>query len=144
MGSKNTKRVTDVLDDMNIAYRSLPPNNWTDSARIQDFERSEEGMVDIFERCCGKNLFTIMYGKLYRCPFAANSERLNAIPPSKDNSVDVSASIEEIAAYTNDIKYLPACNFCNGRSHDAPEIVPAIQAKGKLPYKKYINIVSVK
>ena len=27
------------------------------------------------------------------------------------------------------IKYLPACNFCNGRSHDATRNFPAIQAK---------------
>ena len=53
------------------------------------------------------------------------------------NGVSLDASLDEIINYTNEIKYIPACNFCNGRSHDAPEIIPAIQAKGKLPYKKY-------
>jgi len=138
--SKNTIKVTDLLSEMNVAFRSLPPNNWTDSAGIGDQKRTEDGMVDIFERCCGKNLFTIMYGKLYRCPFTANAERLHAIPFNEKNGVSVEASIEEIIEYTSGIKYLPACNFCNGRSHDAPEIVPAIQAKGNLPFKKYINI----
>lgn len=138
--SKNTKKVTGMLDEMNIAYRALPPNNWTDSAGIGDQKRTEEGMIDIFERCCGKNLFTIMYGKLYRCPFVANAERLHAIPFDQRNGVSLEGTIEEIVEYTNDIKYLPSCNFCNGRSHDAPEITPAIQADGKIPYKKYINI----
>ena len=78
-----------------------------------------------------------MYGKLYRCPFASNAERLHAIPLDKKNGVSLDASLDEIINYTNEIKYIPACNFCNGRSHDAPEIIPAIQAKGKLPYKKY-------
>jgi len=135
--SKNTTKVTDLLKEMNIAYRSLPPNNWTDSAVIKDQKRSEEGMIDIFERCCGKNLFTVMYGKLYRCPFVSNAERLHAIPFNKKNGVSLEASKEDIIKYTSEIKYLPACNFCNGRSHDAPEITPAIQAKGKLPFKKY-------
>ena len=137
--SKNTKKVTDLLEQMNIAFRSLPPNNWTDSAVIRDHKRTEEGMIDIFERCCGKNLFTIMYGKLYRCPFVSNAERLHAIPYSKDNGVSVEDPLEDIIKYTSGIKYLPACNFCNGRSHDAPEIIPAIQAKGKLPFRKYTN-----
>ena len=135
--SKNTKKVTDLLEEMNIAYRALPPNNWTDSAVIKDQKRSEEGMIDIFERCCGKNLFTIMYGKLYRCPFVSNAERLHAIPFNEKNGVSLEASADEIVKYTSGIKYLPACNFCKGRSHDAPEIVPAIQAKGKLPFIKY-------
>ena len=138
--SRNTNKVTDLLAEMNIAYRALPPNNWTDSAGIGDQKRTEEGMVDIFETCCGKNLFTIMYGKLYRCPFVANAERLHAIPFDEKNGVSLTASIEDIVEYTTQIKYLPSCNFCNGRSHDAPEIIPAIQAKGKLPFKKYINI----
>jgi sulfatase maturation enzyme AslB (radical SAM superfamily) len=135
--SKNTKKVTDLLQEMNIAYRALPPNNWTDSAIIKDQKRSEEGMIDIFDRCCGKNLFTLMYGKLYRCPFVSNAERLHAIPFNEKNGVSLNASSEEIISYTSKIKYLPACNFCNGRSHDAPEIIPAIQAKGKLEFKKY-------
>ena len=138
--SQNTNKVIDLLEEMNIAYRALPPNNWTDSAVIKDQKRSEDGMIDIFERCCGKNLFTIMYGKLYRCPFVSNAERLHAIPFDDKNGVSLESSIEEIVEYTSGIKYLPACNFCNGRSHDAPEIIPAIQAKEKLPFKKYINI----
>jgi len=135
--SKNTQKVIDILIEEKIPHRSMPPNNWTDSAVIKDQKRSEEGMIDIFKKCCGKNLFTIMYGKLYRCPFVSNAERLHAIPYNKNNGVSLDASLEEIINYTSDIKYIPACNFCNGRSHDAPEIIPAIQAKGKLPYKKY-------
>ena len=135
--SKNTERVIDVLDELGISYRSLPPNNWTDSGRMQDFNRSEDSMKDIFERCCGKNLFTVMYGKLYRCPFSANAERLAGIPLDPQNSVSVGASLEDIDKFTNDLEYIPACNFCNGRSHDAPEIIPAIQSKSKLDYKIY-------
>lgn len=138
--SKNTKKVTDVLDNSNIAYRALPPNNWTDSAKIFDHNRSEESMIEIFENCCGKNLFTLMYGKLYRCPFSSNAERLNAIPQVSENSVKVDSSLDEIEYFLNDIPYIPACNFCNGRSHNAPEIIPAIQSKDKLPYKKYFPI----
>jgi len=138
--SKNTKKVTDVLDDINISYRALPPNNWTDSAIIKDFQRDVENMKELFEKCCGKNLFTVMYGKLYRCPFVANAERLSAIPFDSNNSVNVDAEVDVITNYTTKITHIPACNFCNGRSHDAPEIIPAVQSNVVIPYKKYINI----
>ena len=78
-----------------------------------------------------------MYGKLYRCPFSANAERLSGIPKDEGNSVSVEAPLEDIEHYTNELKYIPACNYCNGRAHDAPEIEPAIQSKIKLDYKMY-------
>ena len=74
----------------------MPPNNWTDSAIIRDQKRTEESMTDIFDRCCGKNLFTIMYGKLYRCPFVSNAERLHAIPYNDKNGISLDASLDEI------------------------------------------------
>ena len=97
--SKNTKKVTSLLTEMNIAYRALPPNNWTDSAVIKDQKRSEEGMIDIFEKCCGKNLFTVMYGKIYRCPFVSNAERLHAIPFNEKNGMSLEASADNIIEY---------------------------------------------
>ncbi len=138
--SRNTGGVIKVLEDLGISYRSMPPSNWTDSGFMKDFSRTKVEMQELFEKCCAKNLFTLMYGRLYRCPFAANAERLGGIPFDHRNSVAASASMSEIETFTNDLTYIPACNFCNGRSHDASEIVPAIQAKGVLPYKKVFTI----
>ena len=78
--SKNTEKVKNVLDEMNVAYRAVPPENWTDSAKIGKNSRTPDENQEIFDKCCGKNLYTLMYGKLYRCPFTANAERLKAIP----------------------------------------------------------------
>lgn len=134
--SKNTDKVHDLLKELSVTTRRHPPENWTDSAKIFDFKRDEKEMKELFEVCCGKNLLTTMNGKLYRCPFAANAESLSAIPKDKNNSVSISASAEEILNYTRKIKYIPACNFCNGRSFDMKEIVPAIQTKEPITYKK--------
>ena len=135
--SKNTDKVCKELEDNNVTTRRHPPENWTDSAQIVDFNRSKNEMEELFDVCCGKNLLTSMNGKLYRCPFVANAESLRAIPLDERNSVSVSASPEDIQKYTRDIKYLPACNFCKGRSFDASEITPAIQTKKPLEYKKF-------
>ena len=86
-----------------------------------------------------------MYGKLYRCPFTENAERLKAIPNEKENSVLVTADSSEISSFLYGEKYTPACDHCNGRSYDAPEIIAGIQTKDVMdtktvPYKKYFYI----
>jgi organic radical activating enzyme len=146
--SKNTEKVKNILDEMSVAYRAVPPENWTDSAKIGKHSRNEIDNQAIFDKCCGKNLYTLMYGKLYRCPFTANAERLKAIPNEKDNSVLVTADSSEISSFLYGQKYTPACDHCNGRSYDAPEIIAAIQTKDVIdtktvPYKKYIHIRQV-
>jgi len=133
--SKNTDKVHDTLIAKNITTRRHLPENWTDSGRIEDFRRSKSEMEELFDVCCGKNLLTSMNGKIYRCPFVANAESLKAIPLDKKNSVNVDATPEEIFNYTKKINYIPACNYCNGRSFDAEEIIPAIQTKKPIKYK---------
>ncbi len=135
--AKNTLRVTESLDAIGVAYRLHPPENWTDSGVIKNFKRTINENKELFSNCCGKNLLTVTDGKLYRCPFAANADRLNAVPKNNLNSVSVKASAKEINHYISEIDYLPACNWCKGRSFDSPEIVPAIQTVKPLSYVKY-------
>lgn len=136
--SKNTQRVTKALDELNVAYRLHAPENWTDSGVIHDFQRSIEAQKKLFNECCGKNLYTVTDSKLYRCPFAANADRLKALPPDKNNAVSLDAGADEIRRYTREIDYIPACNFCKGRSFGAEEITPAIQTKVPIKYKKFM------
>ena len=143
--SKNTEKVKNILEEQNVAYRAVPPENWTDSAKIGKHSRTEKENQEIFDKCCGKNLYTLMSGKLYRCPFTANAERLRAIPEEKENSISVTSDSSEISKFLYGPKYTPACDHCNGRSYDAPEIEAAIQTKDVMdtktvPYKKYIYI----
>lgn len=136
--AKNTQRVTQALDALNVAYRLHAPENWTDSGVIYDFKRSIEAQKQLFAECCGKNLYTVTDGKLYRCPFAANAARLKAIPPDQANAVSLDAGADAIRQYAYGIDYIPACNFCKGRSFGAEEITPAIQSKQPLKYQKFM------
>ena len=135
--SKNTQKVIDFLKKNKIPYRDHPPENWTDCGVIYDFKRKESEMEKLFEDCCGKNLLTVTNGKLYRCPFVANAERLNAIPKDSNNYVNINDSKKNIKKYTTQINYIPACNYCMGRSYNAPKIKPAIQTEKPLDYKTY-------
>ena len=136
--AKNTPKIVQSLDEMGVTYRLHPPENWTDSGAIQEYNRTPAQLETLFSDCCGKHLLTVTDGKLYRCPFAANAERLKAVPRDPANSVAVDAGKEEILHYTTAIPYLPACNYCKGRSFGAPEIEPAIQAAAPIPYRKYL------
>lgn len=135
--SKNTGRVVNFLDTHKIPYRLHRPENWTDSGVIEDFGRSEDELKTLFAECCGKNLFTISKGNLYRCPFAANAERLDAVPYDARNGVALTADRSTIRNYLYEIDFLPACQFCKGRAYSAPEITPAVQTARPIPYKKF-------
>jgi len=132
--SRKTDASRMLFDKFKIPYRIHPPENWTDSGLIHDNKRTREQNIELFEKCCGKNLLTVTDGKLYRCPFAANADRLKAIPEDSRNFVSTQASSEAIRRYTREIDMLPACNYCNGRSFDAPEIIPAIQTRSPLTF----------
>ncbi|MDB4852061.1 radical SAM protein [Alphaproteobacteria bacterium] len=137
--AKNTSKTVEFLERENISYRVHPPENWTDSGRIEKFNRDNEELKDIFSKCCGKNLYTMVEDRLYRCPFAANADSLRAVPGNPENYVKATESAEEIRKYAYDIEFIPACNYCPGRSFDSPEIVPAIQVDSRkpIPYKKF-------
>lgn len=136
--SKNTPKVLRQLTDYGLTCRVHRPEYWTDSGKIHYHNRSEKELEEIFDQCCGKNLTTLSSGRLYRCPFAANADRLGAIPSDRRNSVLVTDSELQIKNYTREINYLPACNYCNGRSFDSPMIIPAIQTKKPITYIKQI------
>jgi len=135
--SRNTGTVKQVLDEMSVAYRAVPPENWTDSAKIGKHSRTPAENQEVFDKCCGKNLYTLMSGKLYRCPFIANAERLRAIPEDSKNSISVTDDSSEISNFLYAREFQPACDYCNGRSYDAPEIIAGIQTEQPIPYKKF-------
>ena len=91
-----------------------------------------------------------MDGKLYRCPFIANADNLNAIPDNPANYVDLFSKSEDtskkIKLLINNRKFFPACDFCDGRPYDPSSklgydgvgmIAPARQTPAPLSYKEY-------
>ncbi|MDD2741884.1 MAG: radical SAM protein [Rhodocyclaceae bacterium] len=130
------------MDTHRIAYHRRPAENWTDCARIIKHDRQPEANQQIFRECCSKNTFTLMSGKLFRCPFAANVDRLGAVPDLPNDNVDMLAPSEHatLKAAVNALvfkkKTLDACDYCDGRPLNAPHITPGIQVKQPLKYVK--------
>jgi len=114
-----------LLKKLNISYHSFEAKGWTNCAEIAKHERSEKENLDLFSRCCANDLLTLSNGRLYKCPFAANLSRLNVIDVDYVELNDK----ERIKNFIGKRISLAACDYCNGRSWDAPHITPAIQAK---------------
>lgn len=141
--SRNLDKLTKVLEENNIDYFTDKVGGWTDCAKIIKHNRDINGQKEIFRDCCAKNTITLSKGKLYRCPFSANADRLKAIPDFKGDYVDIFENIDindmkkNIRRFLLDKDFLEACDYCNGRSFGDPEIEPAIQADKPLDYKVY-------
>lgn len=140
--SRKTQDLLAFLDERKIAYYCHPPVGWTDCSSIVKHDRDNQTQAKLFRDCCAKNLFTIMGSKLFRCPFAANADRLKAIPDLPRDYVDLLAVSDPaerkalLRDYIFSLEYMDACDWCAGRFLSAPEIEPAIQVKAPIPYAK--------
>jgi organic radical activating enzyme len=145
--SRNERRLSDLLDQHGIQYNNQSAYGWTECGGIKRWERSPERNKEIFKKCCAKHFTTLTDGKLFRCPFSANAERLKAIP----NAVNDYFSIKDVFRANKDIdkmkqklkfflqqkSVLSACDSCNGRTYGDPEITPGIQTNKPIQYLKY-------
>ncbi len=135
-------KLIEFMEKHDIAYYRRPAENWTDCARIVKHDRSPEAHHRIFRECCCKNLFTLISGKLFRCPFAANADRLRAVPDLPNDYVDMCTpnSRHELKAAIRSLIFhrqtLDICDYCDGRPLEAPHIIPAIQTEIPLHYVK--------
>tara|TARA_B100000686_G_C16801940_1_gene986712 strand:- start:1186 stop:2418 length:1233 start_codon:yes stop_codon:yes gene_type:complete len=145
--SRNLKKLEEKLKEKNIFHYIHKAAGWTDCATIKKFNRTTEQNINLFKNCCAKNLATLSEGKIFRCPFAASAFQLKGIPDDPDDYIDIVNLYENeikpekirraISTYLFEKDYIPACDFCSGRSYGDPEIKPATQTKEKIPYKKY-------
>lgn len=135
--SRNIDKMEEKLLNNSIIYRRHEPEYWTDSGNFLDKPIDVLSAKKLFDKCCGKNLLTVSDNKIYRCPFAANSERLKSIPNKSENSVNINNTAANIRNYLENIDYIPACQHCKGRSFDSPLITPGIQTKKPIIFRKY-------
>jgi organic radical activating enzyme len=130
--SRNMDKVIEALNKHDISYYRKPAGNWVDCSRIRKHNRTISRLKQVFKECCAKQLYTLLNGKLYTCPFIANAANLNAIPENKADFVDVLSDVDNLK---NKIKklvkmkfFFPACDFCDGRPHDPAK---ALEYAGK-------------
>lgn len=144
--SRNLNTLTQKLSSNNIAFYVLKIQGWTDCSKIIKHNRPMEQNKEILRNCCVKNVITLSKGKLYRCPFSANVDRLLAVPgyendfidifPQKRESKDINEIRTKIKEFISNRDFLKICDYCSGRPFNAPQIEPHIQISKPLDYER--------
>ena len=137
-----------ILEQNEVSYHVLEIAEWLDCSAIMPHNRSVEENLEIYKKCCAKNMFTLSDGKLFRCPYSANAARLRAVPDFEHDYVDlfkepldethIRETKKKVRDYLLHKNYLETCDFCDGRPLSGTEVTPAIQADKPLAYRKYV------
>jgi hypothetical protein len=153
--SRNANKLEERLIALGINYNKQPAYGWTDCADVEEKKRTEAQLLNTFKFCCAKHFTTLTAGRIFRCPFSANVERLKAIPESPEDYVDIHqvanapldiklAIKNKLRTFLREITFINACNYCNGRTYGDPEIVPGKQTKEVIAYVKFDRKQTVK
>jgi len=145
--SRKLKPLIAMFEDNEIAYHLLKVEEWLDCSAINSHKRTARDNQEIYSNCCAKNMATLSDGKLFRCPYAANVNRLGAVADSNNDYIDLLQephdpdNIEETKNMVRNFiwrkDYLKTCDYCSGRPLSGAEVQPAIQADKPLAYHKY-------
>ena len=146
--SRNLDKLKEKITNHGIPYVAKPASNWLDCSSIRHHKRTDAENEEVFKQCCVKYIYTLLNGRLYRCPFIANAANLKAIPDNPANYVDLFSKTHSIKQQIQRLvkvrKFFPACDFCDGRPYDPASdlgydgkgmITPGIQAPKPLLYK---------
>ena len=142
--SRNAQKLVDKLEELKIQYNCQPAYGWTECGGIGVWGRTDLENTEIFRNCCAKHFTTMTDGKIFRCPFSANVERLMAIPEAESDFISlrgirnqthkIEDTKKKLRWFLREKPFLSACDSCNGRTYGDPEITPGIQTKAPIEY----------
>jgi len=139
--SKNMDKVIQALTKHGIGFYRKPAGNWVDCSGIKKHNRDIPRLRQVFKECCATELYTLLSGKLYTCPFIANAAKLKAIPDNKADYVDLFSTNGDLRNKISKLvkmkHFFPACDFCDGRPHD-PTTALEYAGKGLIKAGKQI------
>ncbi|MEI7429022.1 MAG: hypothetical protein WCL27_01105 [Betaproteobacteria bacterium] len=145
--SRNLGRLRTFLTEHTIAHRILGFDSWLDCASIGKHDRPPEENARVYQECCAKNMLSLSDGKLFRCPFAANADRLAAVPEFPTDYVDVLSEAasqdaleirrKRLTDYVLHKDTLKICDYCDGRPLAGKEVTPAVQISKPLLYQRH-------
>ena len=137
--SRNLDKLLTELKRLDIKHNAQSVTTWQDCGRIIKTNRKEEHNKEVFGNCCENQGLTILHGKLYLCPFAANATNLKALPYHSKEIIELEKHEKNVLRkLIHDLyfktEYLEACKSCNGRDHNVGKIDAAVQLKAPVKY----------
>lgn len=144
--SCNLKKILLQLEKYNIPYECKSIPYWTKCATFNMQKRTNSELAMLMEKCCAKNLTTLLLGRVYPCPFIANAINLTAIPENDndyvqlDDGQDLDSKKEALRKLLTR-HYYGSCAFCIGRPtpeniREDDKIPPHEQINAPLSYEK--------
>jgi len=140
--SRKFEEWTRRMDHLNIPYTATTSGLWQDCGRIERQNETPQERALKFINCCARDTFTLLHGRLYRCPFAAHAENLGAIPIVQEDRVDLMESEDDVECLRSRLvrfcaieEGIYACRYCFGRDYSAGKVPAAIQTRKPLPYQ---------
>lgn len=135
-----------LLQELNIKYMSPPEMTWFDCTKLNFRGKTESELKKTYQECFN-DCIVVIDEKLFRCSQVVSAYLLNALPKNTLQYVELMDDTktkedlqQEIKKYLYGMEYLEACNWCTGKTAtEKTQIPPAIQVKGNLPYKKYMD-----
>ncbi len=122
-----------------VEYEIVRMDKWQDCGNLEKHNYSASEIRYVYETCECKDTPTLLEGKLYNCPYAANAANLGAMYEDEavrdqfelDDRADIKERLRE---FLFDRKYLAACDYCEGRNFKRSSIKPFEQAEEPLDY----------
>ena len=131
---KNLPAFVNCLRHEEVPYKSFSCDVWQDLGPMRERNYSPEQIKDVFRSCECRDIFTLLNGKLYHCPWSAHGDNLGIIKHGNDDYIDLmdystgNEGIERKIRYLKDeCIHISACGYCNGRGSLAPTIPAAVQ-----------------
>jgi sulfatase maturation enzyme AslB (radical SAM superfamily) len=120
--SKNLSELLQTLTKNNIKHHVQTFDDWFDCGRIVPYRDT-----NVYNLCCGKDLLTILYDKVFKCPFSAHGMNLALIPGYKQDFLDLfKINKQELKDFIQH-RTPDSCHHCNGRIYGDQTIEPFIQ-----------------
>lgn len=135
------QKLLPLFDKYHIKYFIRQYDAWQDAGGVECRNYSIEQKKAIFSTCFERNGFTFLKGQLHRCPRAAHTMNLKAMPDVKEDYVDLINWIgtkEELKQQLKSLQerfWLEGCNYCSGPNNHIQSIPAARQISQPISYE---------
>ena len=133
--SKKINELKKVFIENHINYYIHNYDKWLDLGNVNCRNYNGRQMVELYKNCMMAKCYSFYRGKLYICPRSAHGEQLGIFSNSNAEFVDFTKEEnledrrKQIVDLITKVKFLTACNYCNGSASESNVIDAAIQMR---------------
>ncbi len=132
--SKKMVSLSDALQRHGVDFRVNRHWAWADLGSFESRNRPEEELRELFARCNFNSCVELLDGTLYHCPRSSHGTKTGLVPEYRGDSIDIldvpsgnAVLRESLRAFFYDMRFLRACDHCDGNTGDSLKLIPAEQ-----------------